>query len=167
MSSRATYCSVNRSTIMYAYEYQCRQWQSRTCPNVPARLARDWCYRSKIAKISNFTLLCASRLRKDRLIDFRNLFTILFGYSSRRKWVIPRICALPLVLTRSLLIQYPNSLFALKRARFACHAPFFGSLSGSARKPEPRIAYCSRLSATANRLWMHVSVNSLFIQLKT
>jgi len=78
--------------------------------------ARLQLYSSKIAKITNFALLRAPRLRKDRSIDFRNFFTFFFGYSSRRKWVVAHICALPLALTRSPLLQYPNSLFALKRA---------------------------------------------------
>jgi len=68
-------------------------WTLRACP----ACARLQLYSSKIAKITNFTLLRAPRLRKYRSIDFRNLFTILFGYSSRKKLVVARICALPSV----------------------------------------------------------------------
>jgi len=137
---------VIRSTIIYAYEYQCRQWQSRTCPDVPARLARAWC--SKIAKISNFTLLRASRLRKDRLINFRNFFYHFVRLLFPKKMSRRAYLWLSLALTRSPSLQYPNSLFALKRAKFACHAPFFGSLTGSAREPEPRIVAGCQLRPT-------------------
>jgi len=140
MSSRATYCSVIRSTTIYAYEYYWTvnvvQWQSRTGGFVPARLARA-CW--KIAKISNFTLLRASRLRKDRLIDFRNFLhhfvRLLFSKKMSR---CTYLCVAPSIDAIA-VTTVPKLAVCIETIQICVPRRFFGSLTDSAREPEPRI----------------------------